>query len=507
MITDCSLRYTALSFASVLLMASANAVYATAECPGIWNKLTWTNCSGEMSWESGSRFSGMYVNGKRSGIGVFEWPNGDKYIGDFINNEITGKGIFFWMDGSKYIGELVDSNPDGQGTLIWTDGITYVGHFKKGNSQGFGTLNFSDGTVYSGNFINGTINGTGKFTDIEGQTYIVKFKDGNITEQYRDLAVTQTNNHLKLPDKEITPTKIGKNQTKRSEIVTGVAKLLIETKDQSKLRTNIEQTTRAFSLGAANNLLQQQSKKMVKDNWKYLDFSIGTEDGAATFDAKSVYGLKETPNWFLFNQSSLAHYNDRTTLNFGLGARHINDAETVITGLNAFYDYEAESEHQRASIGGEVLTSMGQIRANQYRAISGDIIYDDGTETALDGTDVKLTYELPYFYGSDIYYKYTHWYDSSFDDYRNEVGVTVEIAPYLTFKVAGYDSSYNGEETIASISYSIPLGGMPKSQKVKLDGKFSTGLKPIRDMLYIPVERENRIMKTSVNLGVVVVGY
>jgi hypothetical protein len=48
---------------------------------------------------------------------------------------------------------------------------------------------------------------------------------------------------------------------------------------------------------------------------------------------------------------------------------------------------------------------------------------------------------------------------------------------------------------------------MPKPQKVKLDGKFSTGLKPIRDMLYIPVERENRIMKKTVKLGVTYSGY
>ena len=292
-----------------------------------------------------------------------------------------------------------------------------------------------------------------------------------------------------------------------SGLATDLANTLVTQKDSFQLQPFVTQKAEAYSLGAVNGFLSTQSQKMLNEKWKYLDFSIGTEDGEVTFEAKSVYGLNETQNWFIFNQSSLGTYNSRTTLNLGLGARHINDAETVIAGLNAFYDYEAASEHQRASIGGEIVTSMGQIRANQYRAISGDITYDDGTETALDGTDAKLTYELPYFYGSDIYYKYTHWYDSSFDDYRNEAGVTVQIAPYLTLKVAGHDSSYNGEETIASISYSIPLGGMPKSQKVKLDGKFSTGLKPIRDMLYIPVERENRIMKTSVNLGVVVVGY
>ena len=39
------------------------------------------------------------------------------------------------------------------------------------------------------------------------------------------------------------------------------------------------------------------------------------------------------------------------------------------------------------------------------------------------------------------------------------------------------------------------------------DGTWSTKLMPIRDQLYRPVERENRIMKKTIKLGVVVSGY
>lgn len=292
-----------------------------------------------------------------------------------------------------------------------------------------------------------------------------------------------------------------------SGIATDLANALVEGQENFELQPFVENKSVDYSIGAVNRFLSDQSGKMVGGNWKYLDLSIGTEAGEPSFDAKSVYGLKETKNWFLFNQTSLGHYNSRTTANLGLGARHINDAETVILGVNAFYDYEMKSGHKRASIGGEFLTSIGQIRANQYKAISGDIVYDGGTESALDGTDVKFTFELPYFYGSDIYYKYTHWYDSSFDDYRNEFGATAEIAPDLTLKIAGYDSSDSGNDTIASLSYSIPLGGQTREAKVKRDGNFSTALKPIREMLYIPVERENRIMKKTVKLGVTYSGY
>lgn len=282
---------------------------------------------------------------------------------------------------------------------------------------------------------------------------------------------------------------------------------ILEENSNFKLQSFVESELQAYSLDQANSFLRQQSQKLLSDNWKHLEFVIGVDAGDISINATSVYGLNETKNWFIFNQTSLGTYDSRTTLNLGLGARHINDAETVISGLNAFYDYEVETGHQRMSVGGEFLTSMGQIRANQYKAISGDITYDGGTESALDGTDVKLTYELPYFYGSNVYYKYTHWYDSDFNDYQNEFGLTAEIVPDLTFKIAGNDSSFNGSSTVASVSYSIPLGNVSRPAKIKRDGKFSTGLKPIRDLLYIPVERENRIVKKTVKLGVTYSGF
>ncbi len=54
----------------------------------------------------------------------------------------------------------------------------------------------------------------------------------------------------------------------------------------------------------------------------------------------AVYRLHETDNFFIFNQASFINFDDRNTINLGLGGRHINDNETVIMGLNAFFDYE-----------------------------------------------------------------------------------------------------------------------------------------------------------------------
>ena len=55
-----------------------------------------------------------------------------------------------------------------------------------------------------------------------------------------------------------------------------------------------------------------------------------------------------------FMQSSIGNANSRTVINLGLGRRYLSDDETVLTGFNAFLDYDPKYGHQRASIGAEL---------------------------------------------------------------------------------------------------------------------------------------------------------
>ena len=262
-----------------------------------------------------------------------------------------------------------------------------------------------------------------------------------------------------------------------------------------------------FALRTANQEINEFSASMLNDRLKYLSLSLGYNEGTAQLEGMSVYGLNETQDWFIFNQTSLVNYDDRTALNFGLGARHINDSDTVILGVNAFHDYEFGSKHRRAGLGAEALTSIFQLRANYYKALTDERPYEGINEQALDGHDVKLTYELPYFYASDIYFLASHWYDGDgFRTSTDEFGVSAEVAPNLHLKLAS--SRTDGDETdvSASITYRIVLGARP-DPRVKRDGIWRFALEPVRDMLYQPVERENRIIKTSRTFGVTVTGY
>jgi len=279
----------------------------------------------------------------------------------------------------------------------------------------------------------------------------------------------------------------------------------------------VESEVNTLAVDAANAGLDQVENKVLStSNFTHFELSVGSDTmgldknkSDTKTEAMTVYRLKETGNWFLFNQTSAVNFNNRTTINTGFGARHINDANTVITGYNIFYDRELQSKHERVGAGLELLSSIFEFRANAYQAVSKTITYNGIQETALDGYDAKFTANLPYFYSSNFYGKMSNWKDSaSYETEHYEAGINAEIAPNLTLRVAAqHKKSSKNTEAVASINYSVPLGGANQPAKVKQDGDWSTKFEPIREKLYRPVQRENRIMTKAIKLGVTVTGY
>ena len=81
---------------------------------------------------------------------------------------------------------------------------------------------------------------------------------------------------------------------------------------------------------------------------------------------------------------------------------------------------------------------------------------DGINETALDGYDVKLTANLPYFYSSDVYFTRTEWNDGGgYTSRTDEFGLNAEIMPNLTVNVARQNQKGRTGETVASVSYSL----------------------------------------------------
>jgi hypothetical protein len=256
-----------------------------------------------------------------------------------------------------------------------------------------------------------------------------------------------------------------------------------------------------IAISTANSQLDGFSSALLGDRLKYLSMSIGQDNGDTYLEGMAVYGFHETKNWFVFNQTSMVNYDNRTTLNIGIGARHINDDDTVILGVNAFHDLEFGSSHRRASIGGEVLTSLFQLRVNYYKGLTGEHLYEAAYEQALDGQDIKLAYELPYFYGSDIYFLSSQWYDGTgYRTSNDEFGVSAELRPNLMLRIAQNKAEGQTAGVSASITYSYTFGRKPDVRSPR-DGILKFALEPIRNQLYKPVQRENRIKKSTTASG------
>ena len=139
---------------------------------------------------------------------------------------------------------------------------------------------------------------------------------------------------------------------------------------------------------------------LLSPNFDTVEVSTNLKEGDSTVDIGALKAYGDNPNSFLFNQINLNRYDDRTTLNLGLGYRRLNQDETWMTGVNAFYDHEFPDDHKRNGVGFEVVSSVLESRVNIYNGTTGYKKDKSGTDSkALDGRDMGFTVALPYMPG------------------------------------------------------------------------------------------------------------
>ena len=127
------------------------------------------------------------------------------------------------------------------------------------------------------------------------------------------------------------------------------------------------------------------------------------ENNKFEFEALTIQPLYQSSNKTktLFTQISVSNREQfretRTTTNFGIGYRHLFLDNTLMLGVNGFYDREWAEDHNRTGIGGEVRWNAFDLYANAYLAASKGRKLDDVTrEEALDGFDIELTTQVPF---------------------------------------------------------------------------------------------------------------
>ena len=241
------------------------------------------------------------------------------------------------------------------------------------------------------------------------------------------------------------------------------------------------------------------------------DISItGIKNKKTRYAITNVKGFEPSDNGHAqtFMQSSLTNANSRTVLNLGLGRRYLSVDEGVITGLNAFLDYDPEYGHQRVSIGGELKASAFELTANSYKALtkwkSGK---NSNQERALDGRDIELGAQIPYMPAAKLYVKNWKWKGE--DGVGDTKGNTYSIA--FSQLISGVQvelgrRDYDGlttDENFGQLTYTIPMGSAPaQSSKPLFSGKMFEN-SSIKDKMLDKVRRNNTIViQTQFSSGV-----
>jgi hypothetical protein len=131
-----------------------------------------------MCVEDGIKFTGLFVNGLKSGKGKEEWPDKTVYIGDYCNNLKHGYGKFIWGNGNLFEGQLKNGDISGTGVFQWKNGKLYSGQWKKNKMHGFGEFKWPDGKVYQGFYKKDLKHGTGRLVWPDGREYEGEWKKG-----------------------------------------------------------------------------------------------------------------------------------------------------------------------------------------------------------------------------------------------------------------------------------------------------------------------------------------
>ena len=205
-------------------------------------------------------------------------------------------------------------------------------------------------------------------------------------------------------------------------------------------------------------------------------------------------------NSFLFNQMGINGYDQRTTLNLGLGYRVLNTDNTWMGGANIFYDHEFPNDHKRSSVGVELVSSAIQLRANKYNGITGFITDRSGTDSqALDGNDASLQIALPYFPGAFFEYTKYKWdaVEGAIDAEGKKYSLGGNLSDNLSFSFVrtDYDDASKSDINKAQLKYSWSFGSTSKEPTLFEMADKAYQLRNLTTQKYDLVKRENRIVK------------
>ena len=184
---------------------------------------------------------------------------------------------------------------------------------------------------------------------------------------------------------------------------------------------------------------------------------------------------------------------ERIIGNLGFGARKLAQDNTILYGINGFYDRYLEEDNTRASLGAEVRSAVLAFHFNMYEGLGDE--YDE--ENVLDGWEYQLSSQIPYLHWASAFINEYRWDGVLRDDTRGKkMGSEMLLTPNLNMEIAYDDKDKAGldDEWYSKLQFFHP----PRENgPTALDGISDVAWKENKDMsgeLLSKVKRQNKIM-------------
>ena len=219
------------------------------------------------------------------------------------------------------------------------------------------------------------------------------------------------------------------------------------------------------------------------------------ENNKPDYSILAVREIQKTEDGNFFTQFSFfnteKNNDERLVGNLGFGKRILSDDKTMMTGFNAFIDYD-DIGNARSSLGLEARNAVLEFGYNYYFGI------DDGTdEKVLDGYDLRLASQIPYMHWADIFINAYEWEGRDRDDIKGtKIGSELLLNPNLNLELAYDDKDKAGlkDEWYAKIMFIHPPRTGPSLQDGFLSSDAWKEEKDMSGELLTKVKRNNKIV-------------
>ena len=272
--------------------------------------------------------------------------------------------------------------------------------------------------------------------------------------------------------------------------------------------------TKQDALNNASSLAVTKTKSYLETLFPTVEVSLGLGDPSKPTGGVLVVSPLSNPKDIYnttFAQGSIFLNDNRQTVNVGLGHRILELDKKLLLGINAFYDHEFPYDHQRTSVGFEARSSIGEINANKYWALTKWRSGRDGSdERALDGQDIEAAVPLPYINWAKASVRHFRWdaVDGVSDLKGNDYSLRAEIPmlPGFSIEAGRRDYKNKSDENFVRLTWSpkAPADTLTTPQLVSNEAYTLTSME---DRRYEKVRRENLIVKQKRKGSVQVTGF